>query len=265
VLDPPGYRIEGVAGRGGWSVVYRAVQLSLDRPVALKVIAAELAGDPGFRDRFRRECELAASIDHPNVMPIYDAGEADGSPFVAMRWVDGTDLRSLVAGRPLHPERAAAIVAQVAMALDAAHAHGLVHRDVKPGNVMVERRDGGEHAYLTDFGLAKPIDADPGLTEAGRWLGTVDFAAPEQIRGGPADAHSDVYALGGLLHYALTGAVPFPRADDAAKMRAHLHEAPPPLPPPLARYEPVVRRALAKRPAERFASAAGLGRALAAG
>jgi hypothetical protein len=258
VLEVPGYRIEGVAGRGGWSVVYRAVQLSLERPVALKVIAPELAGDPGFRARFRRECELAASIDHPHVIPVYDAGEAAGMLFVAMRWVDGSDLRALA---PLASARAARVVAQIAGALDAAHARGLVHRDVKPGNVLIESRADGEHAYLTDFGLTKEISPDPGLTEAGRWLGTVDFAAPEQIRGQPTDARSDVYSLGCVLGFAVTGLVPFPRPDPGASMHAHLHEPPPRLPPALAALDPVVQRALAKNPAWRYASAGELGRA----
>jgi serine/threonine-protein kinase len=244
----PGYRIDGEAGRGGWSVVYRATQLSLERPVALKVIAPELARDEGFRARFRRECELAASLDHPNVIPIYDAGD----DYVAMRWVEGETLRELL---PVDPGRAAAIAAQVAGALDAAHERRLVHRDVKPGNVLVAS---GEHAFLTDFGLAKPISPDPGLTESGRWLGTVDYAAPEQIRGLPPDERSDVYALGATLFHSVTGRVPYPSGGDSDKMRAHLYDPPPQHDSPL---DHVVRQAMAKDPAKRFGSAGALGRA----
>ena len=254
-----GHRVESVHGRGGWSVVYRATQLSLGRPVALKVLSAELAESEEFRARFRRECAIAAGLEHPNVVPIYDAGEADGTLYVAMRFVDGATMRAALDDGPMEPHRAVAIVAQVADALDAAHARGLVHRDVKPGNVLLEPRDRGpERAYLTDFGLAKEISPDPGLTEAGRWLGTVHYAAPEQIRGRPLDARADVYALGGTLYRALTGGVPYPREDDAATMRAHLREPPPALDGELGA---VVHRAMAKDPAERFASAGELGRA----
>jgi serine/threonine-protein kinase len=252
--DIAGYRIEGEAGRGGWSIVYRAVQLSSGRPVALKVIAPELAADEDFRARFRRECELALSIDHPHVVPIHEVGDG----YAAMEWIEGPTLRELA---PLEPARAARVVAQVGSALDTMHAVGLVHRDVKPGNVLVERAAEGDHAYLTDFGLAKEISPDPGLTEDGRWLGTVDFAAPEQIRGQPADARSDIYSLGCVLGFAVSGAPPYPRSDPAATMQAHLHEPPPPLPPPLAALNPVLMTALAKDPALRFRSAGELGRA----
>jgi len=250
-----GFRIEGEAARGGWSVVHRATQLSLGRPVALKLIAPELAGDEGFRTRFRRESAIAASIEHPHVIPVYDAGEGGGTLYVAMRWVEGTALRDLL---PLEPARAARIVAQVAGALDAAHERGLVHRDVKPGNVLVERRGGGEHAYLADFGLAKEISPDPGLTESGRWLGTVNYAPPEQIRGRPPDERSDVYALGATLFHAVAGRVPYERETDTDTMRAHLNDPPPTHDSPL---DPVVRTAMAKDPAKRFASAGELGRA----
>ena len=253
-----GHRIEGVAGRGGMGVVYEAVHLTLGRRVALKLIAPEIADSSEFRERFRRESQIAASLDHPNVIPIYDAGAEGGLVYVTMRFVDGTDLRALA---PVDPRRAAGVLAQAADALDAAHAGGLVHRDVKPGNVLVEDRGGHDHVFLTDFGLAKEVSADAGLAPTGNWLGTVDFAAPEQIRGHPVDALADVYALGGVLFWALTGRVPYPRDDDMAKMRAHLNDAPPSAPAVPPELDAVVRRAMAKDPGERFRSAGEFGKA----
>jgi serine/threonine protein kinase len=243
-----GYRIEEVAGRGGWSVVYRALDLSSGRTVAVKTIAREHAEVPELRARFRSERRVAAALDHPNVIPVL----ASGAGHIVMRWVEARPLRELL---PLDAPRAARVAAQVADALDALHAAGFVHRDVKPGNVLVGP---GQHAYLTDFGLAKPLDADAGLTGEGRWLGTVDYAPPEQIRGHAVDERSDVYALGATLFHVVTGRVPYPRDDDAAKMSAHLNEPPPPHDSPL---DPVVRRAMAKEPADRFATAGELGRA----
>jgi serine/threonine protein kinase len=254
-----GYRIDEVAGRGGMGIVYRATQLGLDRPVALKVIAGELLGDPRIRERFLRESRVAAAIEHPNVIPIYASGEEAGRAFIVMRFVDGDDLRERVAGSgPLAPGEAAAIVAQVAAALDAAHAAGLVHRDVKPANILLDAHD---HAYLTDFGLARHALSDPGLTAPGGWVGTLDFIAPEQIRGEHVDGRADIYALGSVLHFALTGRVPYPRESDEARLWAHLHAAPPKpsafedVP---AAFDEVVRRALAQRPADRHASAGDL-------
>src|SRR5215204_299369 len=201
-----GFRIESIAGRGGMGVVYRAVQPDLNRPVALTLIAADRAADPAFRERFQRESRLAALIDHPNVVPVHGAGEADGQLYLVMRYVPGTDLhRLLKAEGPLEPMRAAEIVAQVASALDAAHAAGLVHRDVKPANVLLA----GDHAYLSDFGLTRLVGSDTELTEAGQWIGTVDYCSPEQLRGERTDARSDVYALGCVLFTALTGNTPF--------------------------------------------------------
>src|SRR3954452_1938891 len=218
-----GHRVETVAGRGGMGVVYRATQLALDRTVALKVIAPGLIEDDAMRNRFVRESKVAASIDHPNVIPIYYTGEEDGVAYIAMRYVAGDDLRTLVrrAG-PLEPERAARVLSQVAAALDAAHAAGLVHRDVKPANVLLGRDD---HAFLTDFGLTKHVLSASGATRPGHWVGTLDFVAPEQIRGERIDARADVYGLGCLLHYALTGRAPFARDNDEAKLWAHLSEA----------------------------------------
>jgi serine/threonine protein kinase len=246
--DIGGYRIEEVAGRGGWSVVYRAVDLASGRTVAIKTIAAEHEDVPELRARFRSERRVASALDHPNVIAVL----ASGPDHIVMRWVEARPLRELL---PLEAPRAARIVAQVADALNALHAAGFVHRDVKPGNVLVGP---GEHAYLTDFGLAKPLDADAGLTGEGRWLGTVDYAPPEQIRGHAADERSDVYALGATLFHAATGRVPYPRDDDADTMSAHLSEPPPEHDSPL---DPVVRRAMAKEPADRFATAGELGQA----
>jgi hypothetical protein len=258
-----GHRILGIAGRGGMGVVYRAIQLDLDRPVALKLIAPQLAEDPSFRERFVRESRAAASIDHPNVIPIYYTGEDDGALYIAMRYVEGSDLRTLVrAEHRLEPGRAANIVAQVASALDAAHARGIVHRDVKPANVLL---GAGDHAYLTDFGLTKSVASHTGPTQAGGWVGTLGYVAPEQIRGERVDARSDVYALGCVLYHTLTGVPPYQRATDEATLWAHLHDDPPSVteqgPEVSERFQPVIARALAKDPDDRYQSAGDLGRA----
>jgi YVTN family beta-propeller protein len=255
-----GHRILGIAGRGGMGVVYRAIQLDLDRPVALKLIAPQLAEDPGFRERFVRESRAAASIDHPNVIPIYYTGEDDGALYIAMRYVEGSDLRTLVrAEHRLEPGRAANILAQVASALDAAHARGIVHRDVKPANVLL---GAGEHAYLTDFGLTKNVMSHTASTQAGGWVGTLGYVAPEQIRGERVDARSDVYALGCVLYHTLAGSPPYQRETEEATLWAHLHDDPPTEAPGVSeRFEPVLTRALAKDPDDRFQSAGDLGRA----
>jgi DNA-binding beta-propeller fold protein YncE/predicted Ser/Thr protein kinase len=261
-----GYRVEGVAGEGGMGRVYRAVQIGLNRQVALKVIMPELAYEADFRARFTREAELAASIDHPNIVPVYEAGEADGRLFIAMRWVDGTDLRTVILreGR-LDPARAVEIVEQVAAALDAAHRGGLVHRDVKPANVMLTSTHGGEHVYLTDFGLTKRAESVAALTRTGAFVGTPDYMPPEQIQGQRPDARTDVYALGCLLFQALTGRPPYDRDTDIAKMYAHLHDPPPSVleaaPRTPAAFDALVARALAKQPDERYPSAGDLSRA----
>jgi hypothetical protein len=256
-----GHRIEDVAGRGGMGVVYRAVQLALDRTVALKVIAPGLLDDQTMRARFVRESKVAASIDHPNVIPIYYAGEEDGVAYIAMRYVPGDDIRSLVRREgKLAPERAARMVAQIGAALDAAHRAGLVHRDIKPANVLLGPED---HVYLTDFGLTKHALSTAGATKPGHWVGTLDYVSPEQIRGERVDARVDVYALGCLLFFTLTGEVPYERDGDEAKLWAHLND-PPPKPsehgvPPA--FDAVVERALAKDPDARYPSAGDLGRA----
>ncbi len=254
------FRIEAVAGRGGMGVVYRAVEMDLGRPVALKLIASDRAADPAFRERFQRESRLAALIDHPNVVPVHGAGEEDGQLYLVMRYVPGTDLHRLLKQEgPLPPERAAEIVAQVAAALDAAHAAGLVHRDVKPANVLIA----GDHAYLGDFGLTRLLSSEEQLTETGQWLGTTDFSSPEQLQGERVDARADIYALGCVLHAALLGRPPYARATVPATLLAHLQD---PIPRPSESGAPtgfdrVMARALAKDPQERYPSAGDLGRA----
>lgn len=260
-----GCRVDAVAGRGGMGVVYRATELGLGRPVALKLIAPELAADEGFRERFAREARLTASLDHPNVIPVYAAGEEGGRLYLTMRYVAGTDLAALLAADgPLAPARAAAIVTQVAAALDAAHAAGLVHRDVKPANVLIGSGAGSEHVYLSDFGIVRAPAGDSRLTDSGEWVGTVDFMAPEQLKGERTDARTDVYGLGCVLYAALTSAVPFPRDTAPATMLAHMTDPPPrpsvraPVPEAL---DAVVERAMAKDPQARFPSAGDLARA----
>jgi hypothetical protein len=255
-----GCRIEAVAGRGGMGVVYRATELSLGRPVALKLLAPDRAGDREFRERFQREWRMAASIDHPNVIPVYAAGEQDGSLYLVMRYVGGTDLHALLReqGR-LAPERAAELVAQLASALDAAHAAGLVHRDVKPANVLLA----GDHAYLSDFGLTRLAGSDTSLTGSGQWIGTVEYCSPEQLRGERTDARADVYSLGCVLFAALCGRPPFAQGTVTSTMLSHLHE-PPPTPSEFGaprEFDRVLKRALAKRPQDRYPSTGDLGRA----
>src|SRR4051794_3624753 len=249
-------------------IVYRATHLSLERTVALKVISPELATDEGFRARFKREAQLAASIDHENVIDIYDASEGDGLLFITMRWVTGIDLGARLDrdGRVAAPE-AVRVIGEVAGALDAAHARGLVHRDIKPANVLIADRDA--HVYLTDFGLTREAgEGGGGLTRTGMFVGTTDYAAPEQITGGRVDARTDVYALGCVLVQAVTGRVPYDRDSEMSKMWAHVNA-----PPPRIRervgdapeaLEEVVERALAKDPDDRFPSAGDLARAAAA-
>ena len=244
-------------------LVYRARQRRPDRVVAIKVIAPELAADPGFRARFEQESATAAEIEHPNVIPVYDVGEEDGLLFISMRFVHGVDLGRLLAqSGQLDPERTARLISQVADALDAAHARGLVHRDVKPGNILVTDRD---HVYLTDFGLTKRTTDSHGMTRTGMFVGTVDYIAPEQAEGRRLDARADVYALGCVTYELLSGKVPFPRDSDVAKIFAHINDPPPRLlgaPEPLAA---AVERAMAKRPEDRFLSAGDFGRAVSAG
>jgi serine/threonine protein kinase len=254
-----GYRIASVIGRGGMGVVYLAQQLVLGRRVALKVIAFELAGDPAFRERFVREAHLAASLDHPNVIPIHDAGEADGLLYIAMRYIQGFDLRTLIRlERQLDPERAAALLLPIGDALDAAHGEGLVHRDVKPANILIEEGRGSEsrRAFLTDFGLTKRTDSRSQLTRTGLFVGTLDYASPEQLRGETLDGRTDEYALACVVFECLTGVSPFRRDSDAQVLAAHLVQPPPSasahrpeLPPAL---DAVLATALAKSRDDRF-------------
>ena len=262
-----GYRIEALVGRGGMGVVYRAHDMALDRPVALKLIAPAPAESERFRARFLRESRIAASIDHANIVPIHDAGEYRGQLYIAMRYVEGTDLDALLqAAGALEPERALALLSQAASALDAAHQRGLVHRDVKPANMLITAEAGrDEHVYLSDFGLARDSGTrEPGETDqalalrASGSLGTIDYAAPEQIEGKPADPRTDVYALGCVLHECLTGRVPYESDAPVGVVFAHLSETPPKpseLRPDLgAGIDDVVARALAKEPGERYST-----------
>jgi serine/threonine protein kinase len=257
-----GFRIESVLGRGGMSVVYIAEQIRLGRKVALKVLTTELAWDEQFRERFVRESHIAAAIDHPNIIPIYDAGEAEGLLYIAMRFVQGPDLKEILKRGNVGLGRTIFLIEQLASALDSAHTHSLVHRDVKPGNILLE--ESTDHVYLTDFGVAKQTTAR-GLTSTGHFLGTVDYAAPEQIEGGPVDARTDVYALGCVLYECLTGSPPFSQGTEHAVLHAHLVDPPPSLSRvrpelPLA-FDGVIATAMAKDPDERYGSCGELARA----
>jgi hypothetical protein len=262
-----GHRIEAALGRGGMGVVYRATHLALERPVALKVMSSSLVEDPGFRGRFQRESRIAASLDHPHVVPVHDAGEEDGVLYITMQLIDGDDLQAVLRQEgSLDPDRAARLTAQIASALDAAHDRGLVHRDVKPANVLRTWRGGSEHLYLTDFGLTKSTRSNANLTDTGEWVGTLDYISPEQIRGDGIDARTDVYSLGCVLYQVLSGQVPFPATNFATKVWAHLNDRPPPLaeaaPGVSAGLAAVVDKAMAKDPAARYESAGGFAAAV---
>lgn len=251
-----GYQLIELVGAGGMGRVYRATQPGTGRVVALKVIRPDLASDEVFRERFRREAQLAASVDHPGVIPIYGAAEADGVLFAAMRWVDGSDLRRLLAAHgPLDPARAVALLHQVAGALDAAHAKGLIHRDIKPANVLLE----GDQVFLSDFGLARSLAGADQSTRTGGFIGTVDYVAPELVQGGAGGVSSDVYSLGCMFFEMLTGSVPFPVDSLLGKLHAHATSEPPV--PSILRadlprgLDAVIARVLAKDPAKRYATA----------
>jgi serine/threonine protein kinase len=249
-------------------VVYRATQLALSRPVALKAIAPQFAEDAAYRERFKRESHLAASIDHPNVIPVYEAGELDDMLYLIMRWVDGTDLGDrLRTDGALSPADAITTLRPVASALAAAHRRGLVHRDVKPANVLIASSEGeDEHVYLTDFGIARRTDGEGAMTRTGALVGTLDYTAPERIQGGTGTPESDIYAFGCMLFEALTGHIPFDRPTELAKMHAHLNDVVPrvskAVPEASAQLDEIVAKTMAKDPAERFESAAELATAL---
>jgi hypothetical protein len=255
-----GYRLRAVLGRGGMSVVFQADNPRLGNVIALKVLAPELASDDVFRTRFLEESRIAASMNHPNVIPIHDMGSSNGLLYIAMRWVSGTDLRQMIKKRGrLQPEAAVFLLSQAARALDAGHARGLVHRDVKPGNLLIENGNDDadpDHLYLADFGITKRGMTRTGLTSTGQFLGTVDYVAPEQIRGLPALGTADQYSLGCVLYECLTGQVPFEKDLDAAIIWAHVEEPPtrptllrPDLPPAM---DEVFGRVLAKQPDDRY-------------
>ena len=270
-----GYRIQQCIGRGGMAVVYRALDLRLGRQVALKVLAPDLGADEAFRLRFIRESRAAAGVDHPHIVPVYEAGESAGVLFIAMRYVSGGDVRSLIeAHGRLSPGRASAIASQVASALDTAHARGLVHRDVKPGNILLGQASNGlDHVYLSDFGLSKHSVTSATLTSTGQFLGTLDYVSPEQIQGQPVDGRADQYALACTVVEMLTGAPPFRQNDTRALMWAQLEAAPPRLTerrPELSQLaDQVIARAMSKTAGGRYATcrefAAALTAACAAG
>jgi serine/threonine protein kinase/DNA-binding beta-propeller fold protein YncE len=257
-----GYRLEEQIGRGGMAVVFRARDSRLGRRVALKILAPELARDDAFRQRFIRESRAAAAVDHPHIIPVFEAGESEGVLFIAMRYVVGRDVRSLLdATGPLPPGRAVTIVTQVSSALDAAHSFGLVHRDVKPGNMLLDSAGGGgqpDHIYLSDFGLSKQSLSASGLTGTGQFLGTLDYVAPEQIEGKPVDGRADQYALAGAAYEMLGGSPPFRRDEGLAILWAQISATPPPvtnLRPELPEaINGVLLKALAKAPADRYDS-----------
>ena len=259
-----GFRIESEIGRGGMGVVYLAHQTYPERKVALKLLSPDFASDPAFRDRFVHESNAAASTEHPNIVPVYGAGEADGQLYLAMRFIEGTDLGSLLEREgALSPERAARICAEIADALEAAHDRGLIHRDVKPGNILLDSR---ERAYLTDFGLIRRTKLHTDITKTGQFMGTVDYCAPEQIKGGEIDGRADVYSLGCVLFECLTGAPPFRKDTEVATIYAHLEEDVPKASSKHPGISPllssIVTKAMAKRPGDRFATAGEMAEAL---
>jgi hypothetical protein len=257
-----GYRIEALIGRGGMSVVYRAENARLGNKVALKLLAEELADDESFRERFVRESRTAAAINHPSIVTIYDAGDWNGVLYIAMRHVDG-DLKELLRGEGALPlETTLAVVGQVGSALDAAHARGLLHRDVKPANILLDppsEPDGPPHAYLADFGLTKHLDSRSGITASGQFVGTIDYMSPEQIEGRDVDTRTDIYSLGCVAFECLTGSTPYRRETEVAVLWAHMRDEPPPVAEirsdlPVA-VDDVIAKAVAKNPADRYGSA----------
>jgi serine/threonine-protein kinase len=247
------YTIEAVLGQGGMGTVFLARHARLERRVALKVISPAFADDPDFRSRFLRESQLAASLDHPHVIPIYDADEVDGVLYLAMRYVDGPSLQALIRkSEPMSRGQTLRIGEQIGGALDAAHAADLIHRDLKPANILLTEAE--RHAYLCDFGLAKRTST-MGVTQAGAFLGTIDYCSPEQIRGEPLDGRADVYSFGCVLYHCLSGEPPYARESEIAVLQAHLNDPPPSLAPDL---DGVFARAMAKDRDERYPTAGAL-------
>ncbi|MDX6656818.1 MAG: hypothetical protein QOH62_1611, partial [Solirubrobacteraceae bacterium] len=261
-----GYRIESLIDRGGMGVVYKATDPDLDRPVALKIIAPEHSQNETAVARFKAECKLAASLEHANIVPIHRGGQFEDVLYLAMRFVPGTNLRAVIDRGPMDLTRVARIVHQVASALDVAHERGLVHRDVKPANILLSGTGDYEQVYLTDFGLTKRLGSIGALTRTGGWVGTPDYVAPEQIQGRNVDRRADVYSLGCVLFEMLTGRVAYAKDSDMAKLWAHVTD-PPPLPrtqrPQLVEaFDEIVGRATAKDPDDRFATAGELAAAV---
>ena len=222
-----GYRIEGIIARGGMGVVYKAADVELDRTVALKIIAPEHTQNPDAVTRFKSEARLAASLEHPNIVPIHRGGEYHGVLYLAMRFVPGTNLRQVIDHGHLDLDEIQRIISAIAAALDAAHDRGLVHRDVKPANILLSGEGEPRHVYLTDFGLTKRLGSAGSLTRTGAWVGTPDYVAPEQIQAAPVDGRADVYSLGCVLYEMLTGSVAYPKDNDMAKLWAHVTDPPP--------------------------------------
>jgi serine/threonine protein kinase len=253
-----GYRVDGLLDEGSMGAVYRATQLSLTRTVALKILSSEFGEDPGYRERFRREGQLQATLDHPHVITVYEAGETEHGLFLAMRLIRGPTLKEMIVSEELDADRSLTILGQVADALDSAHEVGLIHRDVKPQNILV---GAGDHAYLADFGLTKAV-GEGRLTATGQFVGTIDYVAPEQIQGEDASVRSDVYALTGVIHECLTGAVPFSRSTEAAVLYAHVADPPPKLseqrPDLPEALDEVIAKGMAKQPEDRYTTASEL-------
>jgi serine/threonine protein kinase len=248
-----GHRIEGLLGEGGMATVYEAHQISLNRVVALKILAQRVGAEPAFRDRFRRECEAQAGLDHPNIVPIYEAGGSEYGLWLTMRLVKGPTLRELLVKERLSPDRTLELLMPIAKALDVAHEHGLIHRDITPQNILVDER--GHHPYLADFGITKGRE-DRSLTRTGQFVGTLDYVAPEQIRDETTGATTDVYSLAAILFECLTGRVLFDKESEAAILYAHISENPPQataIEPALPKaIDPIFDKALAKQPLDRY-------------
>lgn len=266
-----GYRIDGIVAHGSMGDVYAATRVSDSQPYALKVLADQFATDSVGRQRFEREARLARHIAHPNILGVVEFGENDGQPFLTMPLIEGTDLTALLSKNgPLHPHHASRILSFISSALAAAHEKELLHRDMKPGNILIGLSNGETQVYLTDFGLSKLATSQSGLTKTDAWVGTVAYAAPEQFQSGYIDNRTDIYGLGCVLYETLSGSSPFPRTSEVATMIAHLSEPIPSISehnsscPGISYLDPIIETAMAKSPDERFGSANDFGQALSA-